>query len=126
MGYIKSIEAAYFIEVERWKEALESLVTAKLIYKNVSDFKDSLEAVIYQEKIGQFDTLIRLCCLKLNLKSSADTEALHSQSWSTNIKSAYSLVKTEKIENIQEITYNGKVIPLKSERLKTVFKRVEN
>lgn len=34
--------------------------------------------------------------------------------------------KKEQIENIQEIKFSGKSIPLKSERLKLVFKRVEN
>jgi hypothetical protein len=30
------------------------------------------------------------------------------------------------IENIEEITFNGKNIPLKSERLRLIFKKVEN
>ena len=33
--------------------------------------------------------------------------------------------KREQIENIEEINYNNKIIPLKTEKLKTVFKRVE-
>jgi hypothetical protein len=33
--------------------------------------------------------------------------------------------KREQIENIEEISYNGKTIPLKTEKLKQVFKRVE-
>lgn len=36
-----------------------------------------------------------------------------------------SQTKREQIENIEEITYNNKVIPLKTEKLKQVFKRVE-
>lgn len=39
---------------------------------------------------------------------------------------AYADTKQEKIENIEEVTYNGKSIPLKSERLRTAFKKVEN
>ncbi len=33
--------------------------------------------------------------------------------------------KKEQIEKIEEITYNNKTVPLKSERLKQVFKKVE-
>mmetsp|Transcript_33738 Transcript_33738/g.24770 ORF Transcript_33738/g.24770 Transcript_33738/m.24770 type:complete len:129 (-) Transcript_33738:984-1370(-) len=33
--------------------------------------------------------------------------------------------KKEKIEKIEEITFNNKTIPLKSERLKQVFKKIE-
>ena len=41
------------------------------------------------------------------------------------IVKAHNDTKQEQIENIQEITFNGKNIPLKSERLRLVFKRVE-
>jgi len=34
--------------------------------------------------------------------------------------------KKEQIENIGEINYNNKIIPLKTEKLKQVFKRVES
>jgi hypothetical protein len=34
--------------------------------------------------------------------------------------------KREQIENIEEITYNNKVIPLKTEKLRIVFKRVQS
>ena len=73
--------------------------------------------------------MIRLCCLKLghtSLKPAETQEKTLSESWSANIKSAYNEVKTEKIENIQEINHNGKAIPLKSQRLRQVFKKVEN
>ena len=33
--------------------------------------------------------------------------------------------KKEQIEKIEEITYNNKTVPLKTEKLKLVFKRVE-
>ena len=33
--------------------------------------------------------------------------------------------KQEQIENIKEIVFNGKSVPLKSERLRMIFKRVE-
>ncbi len=32
----------------------------------------------------------------------------------------------EQIENIEEITYNNKVIPLKTEKLRIVFKKVQS
>jgi hypothetical protein len=36
-----------------------------------------------------------------------------------------SQTKREQIENIQEISYNNKIIPLKTEKIRAVFKRVE-
>ena len=48
-------------------------------------------------------------------------EALGSQ-----IHSAHKDTKQEQIENIKEVTFNGKSVPLKSERLRMIFKKVEN
>ena len=41
----------------------------------------------------------------------------------TKVKSA---TRREQIEKIDEITYNNKSVPLKTDRLKEVFKRVES
>jgi hypothetical protein len=38
--------------IKKWQEAFDLLVSSKVIYSKISGFKDSLEAVIYQEKIG--------------------------------------------------------------------------
>jgi hypothetical protein len=40
------------MEIKKWQEAFDLLVSSKVIYSKISGFKDSLEAVIYQEKIG--------------------------------------------------------------------------
>ena len=69
------MQASYLMEVEKWQEALDNLMRAKVIYQKVSQFKDSLEAVIYQEKIGQIDTFIRLCCLNLKMQNADKIEA---------------------------------------------------
>lgn len=69
-AYIESMQAAYLLEVEKWQEGMDKLLRAKLIYQKVAQYKDSLEAVIYEEKINQIDTFVRLCCLNLKLASS--------------------------------------------------------
>ena len=48
---------------------------SKVIYQKIAEYKDSLEAVIYNERINQLDTFIRLCCVNLSLSSSQDKEA---------------------------------------------------
>ena len=68
------MKAAYLIEVKKWQEALDLLLRAKVIYQNISKVKDSIEAVIYKERISQLDTFIRLCCLSLGVQSSQDKE----------------------------------------------------
>ena len=66
-AYAESMQASYFIEIEKWQEALDLLLRAKVIYQKISSYRDSLEAVIYQERIGQLDTFIRLCCVNLKI-----------------------------------------------------------
>lgn len=43
----------------------------------------------------------------------------------SDVQKAHSTTKQEKIENIDQINFGSKSIPLKSERLKQVFKKVE-
>lgn len=102
------------------------MLRSKLIYQKLAEHKDSLEAVIYQEKISQLDTFIRLCCLNLKLANSQTQEQKLAGKISEQVTKAYADTKQEKIENIEEVTYNGKSIPLKSERLRAAFKKVEN
>ena len=42
------------------------------------------------------------------------------------ISKVKSETKREQIENIEEVTYNNKTVPLKTEKLKLVMKRVES
>jgi len=37
-------------------------------------YKDSIESVLYQEKVGELDTFIRLCCTNLKMKSAQAAE----------------------------------------------------
>lgn len=46
------MKGVYQLEKQLWQEALDSLLRSKVIYQKLSEHKDSLEAVIYQEKIG--------------------------------------------------------------------------
>lgn len=72
-AYVNGMQAAYLIEVNQYEQALDLLMRAKVIYQKISEFKDSLEAVIYEERIGQLDTFIRLCCSNLSVSSSAES-----------------------------------------------------
>jgi hypothetical protein len=125
-AYVNSMKGVYQLEKQQWQDALDSLLRSKVIYQKLSEHKDSLEAVIYQEKISQLDTFIRLCCLNLKLSNSQAQEQKLAGLVSEQVSKAYADTKQEKIENIQEVTYNGKSIPLKSERLRMAFKKVEN
>ena len=40
------------MEVKDYKSALDNLLKAKIIYEKMVQYKDTLEAVIYTEKVG--------------------------------------------------------------------------
>lgn len=67
-------------------------------------YRDSIEAVIYQEKISEMDTFIRLCCTNLKMNSSQAAEKDFEKK-KTEIQqaviNAYQETKQEKIENIE-------------------------
>jgi signal recognition particle subunit SRP68 len=134
-AYVAQISAQYQMDIKDYKSAFDNLLKSKIIYEKISQYKDTLEAIIYKEKIGQLDTLIRLCSFNLKgLMSGAEEEKLiakmvseypERQSIEEQISKVKSETKREQIENIEEISYNNKTIPLKTEKLKQVFKRVE-
>jgi hypothetical protein len=123
------------MDVKHYEEALDNLLRAKIIYEKIALYKDSLEAIIYKEKTSQLDTLLRLCSFNLKgMLSAADEEKLitgliNGYAQKSEIEAKITKVKSEarreQIEKIDEITYNNKTVPLKTDKLKQVFKRVE-
>ena len=116
------------LEVGKWAEALDSLSRAKAIYQKISQFRDQIEAVIYQERIEQLDTFMRLASTKMKKgqQASKDSEPAAIAALQAEVEKAHKATRQEKIENIEEVTFGSKSIPLKSERLKQTFKKVES
>ena len=73
-AYVESMQSAYLIETKQWQEALDKLLNSKALYQKIMSYRDSIEAVIYQEKIAELDTFIRLCCTNLKMQSSQKAE----------------------------------------------------
>ena len=127
--------AVYQMDIKDYQSALDNLLKSKIVYEKISFYKDSLEAIIYRERISQIDTLLRLCSFSLKgMMNSAEEEKVINQllqnypqrkELEDEISKVKSDTRREQIEKIEEITYNNKSVPLKTERLKEVFKRVE-
>lgn len=127
-AYVDSMQSAYLIETKQWQEALDKLLNSKALYQKIMEYRDSIEAVIYQEKIAELDTFIRLCCTNLKMQSSQKAEKDFEgkkKALQSKVAQAYQEMKQEKISNIEHIAVGSKRIPLKSERLKQTFKKIE-
>ena len=46
------MQAVYLMERRDFELALDLLIKSKIIYEKISEFKDTLEEIIYKEKIG--------------------------------------------------------------------------
>jgi len=68
------MSAVYQMEVKDFKTALDNLLKSKIIFEKISQYKDTLEAIIYKEKVSQIETLIRLCSFNLKGTMAASEE----------------------------------------------------
>ena len=64
-AYTSLMQGIYLLECKDYQNALDNLLRAKIIYQKISNLKDTLEEVIYKEKVGQIDTLLRQCAFSL-------------------------------------------------------------
>lgn len=44
------MSAVYLMEIKDFKNALDYLLKTKIIYDKISNYKDTLEAIIYKER----------------------------------------------------------------------------
>ena len=85
------MSAVYLMEIKDYKNALDYLLKTKIIYDKISNYKDTLEAIIYKERASQLDTLIRLCAFNITgLQKQKPTTENEEESLITNMLSSYS------------------------------------
>ena len=51
-AYASHIQAVFQLECKAYGEALDNLLKSKIIYQKISEFKDTLEEIIYKEKVS--------------------------------------------------------------------------
>lgn len=131
-AYVQTISAQLDIEYLRYDNALNDLIAAKIIYKSIGESKDSLEAAIYNEKVDQIDDLLRLCSYNIQKHSETqktlddvEYEATSSTDIKERIQNSINTGRRENLEELESISYQGKSIPLKTEKLKNISRKLE-
>ena len=66
-AYCDFIEAVCLIEYHKYEEAIDHLLRAQIIYKQLTEYRDPMEALIYTEKVNQLQTFIRSCSANLQI-----------------------------------------------------------
>ena len=49
-AYVDFMQAVYLIEFHKYEQAIDHLLKAQIIYKQLSEYRDPMEALIYTEK----------------------------------------------------------------------------
>jgi hypothetical protein len=60
------MSGVYHFEIEQWETSLNSFLRCRTIYEELSKVADSLQKILYKEKIEQIEQSIRYCNHKLN------------------------------------------------------------
>ncbi len=116
------MKATYLLETFKYEEALDLLLKAKFIYEVILKVKDQIEQAIYREKCGQLDTFIRQCTSTLgqiltSVPSYQGADVAQIQSKVHEVTQSIS-------SDCEEIKFNGKAVPLKTEKIKAIFNKV--
>lgn len=94
-AYTSQIVANHLMEKQNHQEALDHLLKAKVIYNEIAQHKDTLEALIYKEKVGQIDTFIRSCAMSLQINNVESIQFNEAAAIEKSIRSAHQQLKTE-------------------------------
>lgn len=60
-AYSDVMQAVYLMEYHKHDQAIDHLLKAQVIYKQLAEYRDPMEALIYSEKVNQLQTFIRSC-----------------------------------------------------------------
>ena len=129
-AYYYFIHSNYLIFSRKFEEALTLLKKACNIYEKIKQLKDTIESIEYEEKIKAMKTSMRLCIY--NLRGTKDT-ILDEQVFQNTVN-VEDIELTEKIEEIKKgvnkieeeyaVKYHGIQIPIKNEKLKNDFEKL--
>lgn len=119
------------MERQNYEESINDFLKAKLIFSQIGSTQDTLEAIIYNEKVSQLETFIRSCAASLQINSeikladeaelAAKIKSASDQSNSGAKADTDDAEMTDKGTLQSEIKLNGRVIPLKSIKLREAF-----
>lgn len=57
------------MESHKLDDALDNFLKSQVIYKQLAEYRDPLEALIYTEKVNQLQTFIRACAASLSIQA---------------------------------------------------------
>mmetsp|Transcript_21376 Transcript_21376/g.24842 ORF Transcript_21376/g.24842 Transcript_21376/m.24842 type:complete len:635 (-) Transcript_21376:177-2081(-) len=131
VAYAEYMNGCYQFEIENWKVALQSFSNGRNIFSELAKISDSLQKMIYEEKIEQLEQSIRYCNHKLGLKGQGVSDLIdmknriHDPSLAGKIDTILDETRKQNVGGSMEIKYHGKQIPIKNEKLITLIQKID-
>ena len=88
-AYDAQMQAVYMMESLQFEEALNHLLKSKLILTQLKSMQDVVEQLIFDEKLGQIETFIRQCAMRLQISDSEALALQDAEQLNTKISTAF-------------------------------------
>jgi len=128
-AYSEYIEGVYNFESEGWEQAYSCFMRSRKIYEELSKVSDSLQKIIYQERIEQIDQSIRYCNFKRGKETLDPVQdsirATNDPTLSTQIEKLLAEKVQQNVKGSAEIVYHGKTLPIKNEKTLLAMQKID-
>lgn len=127
-AYYNTLQANYYVYVRNYTGALECYRNAKSIYSSIISKKDSIEAIVYKDRLAYLQMQVRLC--EYNLKSHGEKEdvfygeTMDIETMESNLLEDTRSETSKPTTEQYEVKYHGTTIPIKNEHLKSKYLKI--
>lgn len=128
-AYAEYLEGVYNFEIEEWEAAYTNFMRSRKIYDEISKVSDSLQKILYQERIEQIDQSLRYCNFKRGKESLDPVQdsirPTNDPTLSTQIEKLVAEKMQQNVKNSAEVAYHGKSLPIKNEKTLLAMQKID-
>lgn len=131
-AYHNWMQGNQMLEKEQWQEAMDVFVRARKIYEEMGKIGDAEEQELCKERVGEIDPSLRFCKFNISGGSAEDISDLiasHNPAFdalNAKLETALQESRKQQATSMEKVTWRGRTVPLKSEKLKLAFIGSEN
>eukprot|EP00357_Protocruzia_adherens_P032037 CAMPEP_0115007186 /NCGR_PEP_ID=MMETSP0216-20121206/21006_1 /TAXON_ID=223996 /ORGANISM="Protocruzia adherens, Strain Boccale" /LENGTH=602 /DNA_ID=CAMNT_0002374033 /DNA_START=30 /DNA_END=1838 /DNA_ORIENTATION=- len=133
-GYFHWMQGNLASEEGKWEEALAKFEQSKAIFGELAKITDSLDSIVFSEKIEQIEPFIRYCQYNFH-GSFADPAALkdltsgklgpYAESLKSRVEDLLTEEKTKQVEEGVKIDFNGQNLTIKNDKTRLSLQLAE-
>ena len=124
-AYNAFLHGMFYFEIEQWSRASEYLKKSQAIYSKLVDALDESEnKEVYLQRVDELKPTLRYCAFNLNEKGAKDmikninSDDIQDEFLAKKLDELLSLEKEKDSSQISEISWLGKQIPIKNDKIR--------